>query len=84
MGQKNFWCDNASKKLRYLEKFKFLKLDVIEFQNEFWIPDFFNIPHNFFFYTFSGAFFKRKIILIFQQNASADWEKNIIHISFIS
>ena len=41
----------------FLENFQFLKLDVIKFQNKFWIPNFFNIPRNFFFYTFSGAFF---------------------------
>ena len=53
---KEMHCDNASKKLRFLE-IQFLKLDVIKFQNKFWIPNFFNIPHNFFFFTFSGAFF---------------------------
>ena len=57
VGQKKLQSDNASKKLRFLEKFQFSKLDVIKFQNKFWILEFFNIPHNFFFYTFSGAFF---------------------------
>ena len=57
MGQKKLQCHNASKKLRFLEKFQFSKLDVIKFQNKFWIPNFFKILHNFFFYTFSRAFF---------------------------
>ena len=60
VGQKILQSHNTRKKLRNLEKSQFLKPDVIEFQNKFWIPIFFNIPHNFFFYAFSRAFFKEK------------------------
>ena len=58
-------------------KTQFSQPDVVNFQKKFLILHFWNISYNFVFRNYAGALIFRKIFLITQQFASADWEKKV-------
>ena len=58
-------------------KTQFSQPDVINFQKRFLILHFWNIYYNFVFRNYAGPLIFRKIFLITQQFASADWEKKV-------